>query len=267
MTRLIPTRRRKFTMYLDFVTHTPEKIRVVTKDNSKPDTVYSDRIIQVDGKRTCFVSFPISPETLSLEVFNVNAPGAMDPDPSFTVKVRAEPLRDYLIAVDAETAAFLEFNNWFCENAGWLSATRQDGSPSIYTSKNGMFTIKYMDVIRDASGKEMGTPARVGHTTGTMEVAAKYFRPYTIPMRHIILDHEFSHKYRNPKLTWAINDEIGADINALYYYLGRGFSKIDAIWVYTEVFYKANSPENMKRMAVIWDFINRFENQEFAKRI
>ena len=85
-------------------------------------------------------------------------------------------------------------------------------------------------------------------------------------MRLIILLHEFSHKYKNPKIGLEINDEIGADINALYIYLGLGFSKIDAICVFANVFLKAQTKGNIERMRKIMDYIQKFENQEFAKR-
>lgn len=266
MIKYVPTKRRQVTLYLDFETRTPEKIRVITRDANKQNTIYSDRIVQVNGKRKIFISLPISPETLALEVYNINTHRQLEVDPSFEVSVKAGNLLKYEIVTSEETRAWIDFNNWFSENAGWLSATRPDGTPSIYQSKNGMYTIKYMDVIIDDKGNPMSTPARVGHESGIIEVAANNFRRYTVGMRHIILDHEFSHKYRNPELGFPIEDEIGADINALYFYLGEGFSKIDAVWVYTEVFYKANSPENMKRMAIIMDYISKFEKEEFAKR-
>jgi ferritin len=82
----------------------------------------------------------------------------------------------------------------------------------------------------------------------------------------MILLHEFSHKYKNPKIGLKISDEVGADINALYIYLGLGFSKIDAICVYANVFLKAQTPSNIDRMRKINDYINKFENQEFAYR-
>jgi hypothetical protein len=84
-------------------------------------------------------------------------------------------------------------------------------------------------------------------------------------MRIAILLHEFSHKYKNPKIGLEIGNEIGADINALYIYLGLGFSKIDAICVFGQVFLKAQTPGNQARMRKIMDYINKFENQEFAK--
>jgi hypothetical protein len=38
-----------------------------------------------------------------------------------------------------------------------------------------------------------------------------------------------------------IENEVGADINALYIYLGLGFSKVDAICVFANVFLKAQT--------------------------
>ncbi len=266
MIRQIPTGRRQFTLYIDFVTRTPEKIRVITRDAQKANTVYSDRIVQVNGNRKIFISLPLTPDLLTLEVFNIATDRRLEIDPSFQATVTSDVLKKYDIVTDEDTDDFIIFNNWFCENAGILSATRPDGTPSIYKSKNGKYTIKYFHVIKDENGRVLNTPARVGHDSGNIEVAANVFRTYTVPMRHIILDHEFSHKFRNPKLNFAISDEIGADINALYFYLGSGFSKVDAMDVYCNVFYKARSKENGKRLDVISDFIKKFENQEFAKR-
>jgi hypothetical protein len=85
-------------------------------------------------------------------------------------------------------------------------------------------------------------------------------------MRVIILLHEFSHKYKNPKIGLEISNEIGADINALYIYLGLGFSKIDSICVFANVFLRAQTSSNIERMRKIMDYIQKFENQGFAKR-
>ena len=114
-------------------------------------------------------------------------------------------------------------------------------------------------------GRPSTTPARIGHRTGVIDVSKLHFDRYTIPMRMCILLHEFSHKYRNPKIDLEISNEVGADLNALYIYLGLGYSKVDAIFVFANVFLKAQSQGNMVRMRKIMDYIKRFENQEFAK--
>ena len=62
-----------------------------------------------------------------------------------------------------------------------------------------------------------------------------------------------------------ISDEVGADVNGLYLYLGNGFSKVDAICVFAKVFLKAQTPQNQQRLKKILDYIKKFENQEFAK--
>jgi hypothetical protein len=140
-----------------------------------------------------------------------------------------------------------------------------DPNGTVYQTSDEHFTIKYFPVIKTPGGQAMSTPARIGHNTGIIEVAAIKFVNYTIPMRIAILLHEFSHKYKNPKIGLEIGNEIGADINALYIYLGLGFSKIDAICVFGQVFLKAQTPGNQARMRKIMDYINKFENQEFAK--
>jgi ferritin len=58
---------------------------------------------------------------------------------------------------------------------------------------------------------------------------------------------------------------VGADLNALYIYLGLGYSKVDAIFVFANVFLKAQSQGNLERMRKIMDYIQRFEKGEFAK--
>jgi ferritin len=47
-------------------------------------------------------------------------------------------------------------------------------------------------------------------------------------------------------------------------YLGIGFSKVDAIFVFANVFLKAQTPSNLARMRKIMEYIKRFENGEFA---
>jgi ferritin len=47
--------------------------------------------------------------------------------------------------------------------------------------------------------------------------------------------------------------------------LGLGYSKVDAIYVFANVFLKAQTESNMDRMRKIMDYISRFEKEEFAK--
>ena len=137
-------------------------------------------------------------------------------------------------------------------------------SGRYFTTTDKEFKIKYFTIISD-NGRISSTPARIGHSTGIIEVSKTHFDKYTIPMRMAILLHEYAHKYLNPLSNLPISDEIGADINALYIYLGLGYSKVDAIYVFINVFLKSQSEGNMQRMRKIMNYIAKFEKGEIAK--
>jgi hypothetical protein len=238
-----------------------KKFRVWAEDYGKPNSKYGDREIVVDGTRTIYFSFPVSPKKLFIGCVNVSNPN----DKDFKVDIVEAPLKRYNIWIDEDTDQFLQLALRFSQVCGF---EKPSTSGTVYQTQNAKFNIKYFPVIVDfASGKVLSTPARVGHSTGIIEVSAAKFIKYTIPMRMAILLHEFSHKFKNPKIGLQISNEIGADINALYIYLGLGFSKIDAITVFAKVFLKAQTDGNMERMKKILDYINRFENQEYAKLV
>ena len=90
------------------------------------------------------------------------------------------------------------------------------------------------------------------------------FIGYTVPMRLIILLHEFAHKYLNPKIDKPINYETGADIQALYIYLGKGWSPFEAHKSFLYVFRTASSEENHKRYKIINDFISKYDRGEIS---
>jgi len=250
----------KFALSITIECRGEKKFRAWAEEFQKPNSKYADREIVVNGKRTIFFSFPVSPKTLFIGVLNSDAPN----DNDFKVTIEKTELTTYNIWLDAETTRFLQMAINFCQRSGFEPASENG---RIFTTDDREFTIKYFNAIKDyKSGQYMNTPARIGHSTGIIEVAKVKFDKYTIPMRLIILLHEFSHKYKNPKIGLEISNEVGADINALYIYLGLGFSKIDAITVFANVFLKAQTKGNIERMRKIMDYIQKFENQEFAKK-
>lgn len=231
--------------------------RVWAEDYGKQNSKYADRQIEVNGEREIYFSFPVSPKELLVAVVNVQNPQ----DNDFTVKVVEKDLQTYNIWMDEKTKDFVDFMIPFCQSCGYIPATPKG---KVYESQD--FTIVWVDVIRDKmTGTAMTTPARIGHQSGRIENSKMRFDKFTIPMRVIIDLHEYSHKYKNPKIGLPIDHETGADINALYLYLGMGFSKIDAICVFANVFLKAQTPANIRRMRKINDYIQKFENQEFAQ--
>jgi hypothetical protein len=257
--RVYETNNTKMSLYITIKCKGKKAFRVFAEDYQKANSKYADRMIEVNNERTIFFSFPVIPKKLLLAVVNVKD-GA---DKDFTVEVTEGLLKTYNIWLDNDSRDFLELAIPFCQVCGFEQASPKG---RIYQTEDKAFTIRYFPVITDPmKGVAMSTPARIGHQTGIIDISKVKYDTYTIPMRLMIALHEFSHKYKNPKINLEISNEIGADINALYIYLGLGFSKIDAICVYANVFLKAQTRGNIERMRKIMDYINKFENQEFAK--
>ena len=230
------------------------RFRVIASDVSK-NTKYADRVIEVNGYRTIYLSFPVSPEKVRITVTPI---GSVK---NYMVNIKEKTLRTYAINMDSEAKQFVGFAQKFCQICGTENATKNG---RYFKTADKKFKIRYFPVIIN-QGKPSTTPARIGHTTGTIEVSKYHFDRYTVPMRMMILLHEFSHVYRNPKMNLAIENEVAADMNALYLYLGLGYSKVDAIFVFANVFLKAQTPSNMDRMRKIMDYIAKFEQEKFAK--
>jgi len=250
---------KKFCLYVTIKCTGKKKFRAWAEDFGKKNSKYADREVVVDGSRRIRFSFPVSPKSLFIGVLNSDNPK----DADFTVELMEGALINYNIWVDSDTEKFIKLALHFIQVCGFEPAS-QNGR--LFQTDDSEFNIRFFDVIRDMpSGKVLNTPARIGHKTGIIEVSKIKFDTYTIPMRMIILLHEFSHKYKNPKIGLEISNEVGADINALYIYLGLGYSKVDAICVFANVFLKAQTQGNIERMRKIMDYIQKFENQEFAK--
>ena len=254
------TAQSKFSLVITISCDGKKTFRVWAEESGKQNSRYADRVVEVTGVRTIHINFPKSPDSIFLGVLNAVNPK----DTEFQVATIEAPLTTYNIYLDDQTKRFLKLSQTFTEICGFEAASDQG---RLFRTADGEFNIKYFNVIRDyKTGQAMNTPARIGHKTGIIEVAKVKYDTFTVPMREIINRHEHAHKYRNPKMGLEISNEVGADLNALYSYLGQGYSKIDAICVFANVFLKAQTKSNIERMRKIMDYIKRFENQEFAQK-
>ncbi len=258
--KTIETDNRKMSLNITIKCSGKRQFKVWAQDYEHQNSVYADRTIVVDGSRTIYFSLPASPKIVFLGCIDLGNPPSQD----FSFEVVEGALKTYNIWMDEETAQFYKFSVQFSQQCGYENASPKG---RMFRTKDEHFRIKYFPVIRDyMTGAAMNTPARIGHTTGIIEVSQAKVLKYTVAMREIILLHEFSHKYKNPKMGLPIKSESGADVNALYIFLGNGWSKVDCIWVFANVFLKAQTPDNLRRMRVIVDYIDRFEKGEFAKQ-
>jgi hypothetical protein len=259
MKQVIDIDNQEESIYITIKTNLPNKFLITASDFKKPNSFYARRKIDVKDSRTIFLSFPVSPKKIELCVKCLTDVE----NTQFLVDVKRKSLKHYDIFLDADTKGFLDLAVPFAQVCGF-EAPAPNGR--IFQSPDKKFNIKYFPVIKDyQTGKFLNTPARIGHRTGIIEVSAASFVKYTVPMRMMILLHEFSHKWKNPKMNLPISDEVGADINALYIYLGLGWSKVDAIFVYANVFLKAQTPQNIDRMRKIMNYIQKFEQGDYAK--
>lgn len=263
----IPSNYHSFQLNVTIQTKQLSRIRIVALDPNKPASKYVDRVGKLSGKRTFELKFPVSPKKLKVVIYNVaNGNLPYGEDDSFSiVDMKVEKLPTYDVWWNKETQNFYNFAVEFSQNAGILSAG--DTKPHIYRSDDGKFTIDYYNNIIDKkTNKMLTTPARIGHNTGIIEVSKNKFMQYTIPMRLIILLHEFSHKYLNPKIDKPISYETGADIQGLYVYLGKGWSPYEAHKTFLQVFRNANNEPNHKRYKIINDFIAKYEKGQISKQ-
>ena len=258
MIKKIKLDRQPTTLKIVVATKRKEKIWIKVADTTKPNTFYIKRYSNVKGKKTFFVNMPIAPEVASVIVYNARDK-FNEYDKTFkVVGIKKLPLKlsKPLIKISKRTKAFVRFAEEFSEQAGYLPASKQG---DIYRSNNGKFRIDYFDIIRSKNDNRIiGTPARISQLTGKIEVSAKAFRKYTIPMRMAILLHEYSHYYVNK----VPSDETEADINGLKIYFTRGYPKISAYNVFLNVFKTSPSMQNKNRYDILDNFIRQYKETE-----
>lgn len=240
-------------------------IRLLAYDKYKPYTYYMNRRIFLKDDETFDINLPISPDVLAINVFGEDAEGNKLPESNnpiengFKVKgfKKQVQLKKWSIKTTNYDSEFLRFAEEFSENAGIIST-------GIYGSDTGKFVIRYVDNITDKkTGVTIPTPARVNSTSKNIDVSKDSFLEYTVPMRILILLHEYSHVFVNDKP----ENETQADLNGLYIYLGTGYPRIEAHRGFLHVFDNKDTKQNNIRYKIIKEYIDKFDRNEFASPI
>ena len=253
----VPSNHDEFTLLVKVVTPQPEKIRLIVKDCSLRDTVFTDRYKTVNGEASFFVRLPVSGGKMYVIIYNERI-GNLDKgeDSTFEVKeLKRLPLEKKMDVVDFNEKglrSFVKFCTRFCFNAGQLTS-------GVYKSSDGKYSIEYLPTIVYPNGRESSTPARIGVESGIIQVSQAKFRPMTVPMRMAILLHEYSHFYVNDRM----HDETEADLNGLLIYLGLGYPRIEAHQSFLNTFVNVPSQQNKQRYDKIKKFIDDFEKNNY----
>jgi hypothetical protein len=251
---------------IKLVVHTdsPQKLQLEAFNPNRPNTFYTKRYKTIKGdgyslaNPTFMIRMPQSPEVTIIRIYN-EAKGNLKShaDNSFrVVDVKKVDLPQKLNAFDfrnKKVRSFIAFAQEFSEYAGVLSA------PSTYFSDDEKYRIDYLPYIIGDNGHKLSTSLRISTVSGRIEVSKERFLNYTVPMRMMILLHEYSHFYTNKNTM----DEYEADFNALLIFLGLGYPRIEAHQAWLEVFEHTPTEGNAKRYEKIKEFIEEFEKINF----
>lgn len=247
-------------------TQKPEKIwlEVVDYDNNKRK--FTQRYFIVNGTETLQVMMPVSPKKILISVFNEQN-GKTKTDQTFKVdKISNSPLKqklDVSFLQQKKVRNFVKFAQNFCyylQETPAKGETNAEGkvSSGVYKSTDGKFFIELFPTIKDSSGNELNTPARINKQTGVIQVSKRRFYNLTIPEMMAILLHEFSHF----NMSDDIDSEIEADLYGLTIYLALGYPRIEAMEAWYGVFENADTLQNRKRYEIINTFISDFEKNK-----
>ncbi len=251
----------EFSLVVKVSTASKQNLRVILADTTNINTEYTNRSLTVNGVATFYIQVPLSNEgTAKLIIYNEgtgNIPSLSDN--TFKVldcfKIPLEKRFDIIDYKDSGLAGYLNFCQRFCLSAGWIPTDE-------YRSDDYRYIIEYLpDIISsDYPFQPLNTSARINKDNGIIQGSQKKFEAMTVPMRMIILLHEYSHFFVNED----IEDETEADLNGLTIYLGMGFPRIDAQNAFSEAFLGAANLMNMERNEIIQDFIAHFDESKIV---
>jgi hypothetical protein len=238
----------------------PCRIRIKVFDAEHPLTIFTDRYKTVAGMETFYIRMPLSSKNAVIAIYNeANGNLSSKEDTSFSVlkidKIPLEKRTDVADIRDIKVKSFVDFAQRFAFNASYMEANKS------YQSMDGKYLIEYLpEIISSKTKKPLKTPARISNINGRIQVSKKAFNNYTVPMRMMILLHEFSHFYLNKDK----HNEMEADLNGLLIYLSLGYPRIEAHQAFLEVFIGTPSTQNKERFDLIETFIMDFENKKIV---
>lgn len=248
----IPTDKKKCTIFINIKTERPQRIRVFARDRDKKNTLYYNRSFIVEKEKTIELPMPISPNTLGIFIGSLNGN-----DRSFTASVKPEfRLQTYKLFLNRGQRRFVEFAQEFCERAGTLAL-------GDYTSNDEKYKIRFVDRIRDRkTGRALSTPFRIGSESGIIEVSKSDINNMTVSGRMILSLHEYAHVYINQKK----ESEEDADKNAWMIYMAQGYSVIEGLRTWAQVFGNRDTEQNRGRFERMKKYIADFQAGKIADK-
>lgn len=254
----IRTSNRSCTLKVPINASVPCDVYVLVTSLEVPGAILIRRVeAYFPGDKTpMYLKMPLTGKNIVVEIFE----NLEDPDStpqSFTVgdiKLMGLDKRMYVVRdSDPFIDEWILFRGQFAFNASWLPLNEAD---QVYKSENGKYKIRYVDYIVDDNGKEDVTPMQINKYNGVITVSRKKIveAQLTVPGLVGVLDHEYSHLWRNKDKA----DEEQSDMNGLTISLGSGYPPYDVVEGYYSILYNVDSEENFNRLQIIDDFVNKF---------
>ena len=128
MFKIWETDNKQLALHITVTCKGKRMFRIAASDYNKKNSKYADRTIEIDGKRTIYFSFPVSPKQIIVGVQDVNDRNFTD----FEVTIEERPLTTYGIWLDEQTREFLQLALTFSQTCGFESA---DAKGRLITSK------------------------------------------------------------------------------------------------------------------------------------
>lgn len=248
----IPTQGHDIILQAKVTITKPMILIIAGYDTHNPNSVYFRREIgtksnPLSGVHTIQTPMPITPNSLIFTAYDAMTNSS---DGIEVTELKALPLDKKIVVFNSPSDQdFFRFAEIFCKECGYLS-------PGIYGAKTGKFEIKLSSHIYKADGKISSTPARIFRPEGNIEVSKPYFDKMTVPMRMLILLHEYAHFRANTR-----NEET-ADSYAISIYLGMGYPKSEAVYAFTTLFHPVNTMHEQALLArtdKLVSFIRNFQ--------
>lgn len=222
-------------------------------DNTVTSAILNRRVMAFEKgeEQTFYCQLPLCGKWTAVALYDVNGQQSM----CEIISIKKTGIPKQMMVhenIKRNENFFIKFAQRFAFNAG-------DLLPGTYKSQFGGYQIDYHNVLLETSGQAKGmtspTPARILIDSKVIEVSKLKMVEMTVPMRLVILFHEFSHFFRNEDS----DNELEADINGLEMYLSSGYPRMEAKQAYNHIFASVPSGVTFEREWHINNYIDNFE--------
>lgn len=249
----VHTKYQPCTLQVEIRSLTSCTVCLQVNDPYRPGTCMLERTYEMVGgvPAKLYAQLPCCNEYMVVRVYN-NADGS----DMASVRIRKYGLTRKNVIADLlhpGVSEWIAFRQKFCYNAGWAPVNK------VYSSALGTFKINYVDQIFDDHGNPFDTPMQIDETTRVINAAKNSMVRLTVPRRVVIADHEYCHMFQNKDRY----DETEADCRGVAISMDTGWSHIECLEAFQQLFQENDSPENEQRFHIVEDFIYTYRKEKF----